>query len=142
MKMKKLNCRFLLPLFWGLVTCLSANNPCENRDFRPPVYSLSNFKYRKNQSSKGAANFTITDVANNYSIECGNAELSGDINFYTPDDTLWYDCAAQHTISSPERGDIISSYQFGYGSNKLRLEQEWACPRPTGLYPYVKQNEL
>ncbi|GAB1319314.1 hypothetical protein MFIFM68171_09524 [Madurella fahalii] len=131
---------FLLAFTSAAVTSQSASNPCENPHFHPPVYVISDFRYRKQQqhgSLQGAANFTITDIANNYSIACGNAELTGGINYYTPDDTRWFECDANHTLSSPDKGEVKMGYEFGYGSNKVYVTQEWACPKPDGLYPWT-----
>lgn len=122
-------------------------NPCDNPNFNPPVLQLSNFQYRKSGNNVspsstliGAANFTVIDIANTNGngdggggggsvVECGNAELTGGINYYTPDDTLFYHCEVRAGEKGRGMGKraVKMGYRFLYGSGVVQVLMQWAC---------------
>lgn len=116
---------------------LAAPNPCDaSTNFQPPVYSLSDFSYKKEYrplEQRGAANFTITDIANgNYSINCSNDVPTG--YWDAPDDTLWHEC---HVAASMEkkRGATMAAYRFLHGSGAVQVVWHWVCLSGDRGYP-------
>ncbi|KAK3373132.1 hypothetical protein B0T24DRAFT_719874 [Lasiosphaeria ovina] len=97
-------------------------NPCENPSFQRPVYELQDFEYRKQYLVyiAGAANFTLVDRANNYSMKYGSRHLTGDIDFITADDYDFHYCDSGPILSSPDKGHLILLYRYLQGFNVLQ----------------------
>jgi len=124
----------------------SLPNPCENPDFLPPVYQLRDFfaQRRYEYPVYSAANFTLVDVANGYSVSCGTRELGADRDSYTDSDQKFHPC---------QGGDILSEdgvaqghyarqvYRWLQGPRYLQILHEWICHQPNGSYPSVIQRQ-
>jgi len=124
---------FLLALFTLLFTLtppsLTIPNPCNpSTNYRPPVYSLSNFAYKKQYADsvrKGAAKFTVTDLANgNYSIDCSNNELT--MYHEDPGDLFWHGCHVSSLLNK-EKGAVQVGYRFLYPSGAVQILWQWVC---------------
>ena len=123
---------------WQTATDIGRNaaNPCSNPHFRPPIYHVEDFMYRKQWLGylNGAANFTLRDIANNYTFSCGNNELTGQWNFITEDDYDFHWCHPEGLLS-PDVGFPHFRYRYMHGFNVLQTFLEWFCYKPDGKYP-------
>jgi len=129
------------------------DNPCTNGNFRSPVYEFDNVtisKYFRNDNDPqerfwfSTVNFTVRDVANNYSFHCRwgprnpQAGPSWETQDCIPDTGPIPDPSQAVTMLNlwPEYILMNKSDQ-----DPIRLVQYWYCDIANGSYPDVYQSK-
>ena len=106
-------------------------SPCSDVSFSPPVYQIEGFAVQKIYTGypplKYRANFTLSDVANNYSMRCSSSDFVGneDLSNGTHNDYYGYSyCDAPNT-----QGDdhLNLRYSHRFYANRVNLILEWIC---------------
>ena len=131
----------------------SLPNPCLSSSFQPPIYEFSNFNISKHFRTEypadwgyinGTVDFTIRDVANNYSLTCN---WGPSLRVWS-DEKEWstWDCANSLTgkrIEPDSRtptnlningSDFLKGQPLG---SPIRIAQYWYCDPKNGSYPCV-----
>lgn len=103
--------------------------PCDNAEFRAPVYQVENFTFVMDDSlDSGQASFWLEDVTNNYTTRCESGNSIHLQPLYdegvTCDDTF---------LNSNERSTTF--YLYDYSDDTLMITQRWECAQGNGLYP-------
>lgn len=121
-------------------------SPCGSSSFKTPVYEFSNLHadatFRVNGSTNPPyyhTNFTVHDMANNYSLAC-----DWGVSYWSSyqDDPYFRD-ACQYIGANGFRGDFthqthLQVQLFGVQDDSgrvLRLVQYWYCAQENGSYP-------
>ena len=123
-------------------------SPCNNPNFRKPVYSLDNvniskryeYNYYEDEKAVIQLNFTLRDTANNYSLRCVWGPL-GRLQSSVPD---WLGGCV------PEDADVVAPDEFQTRTSMLvktfayhptappepiEIAQLWMCGQENGSYP-------
>lgn len=136
-----------------------ALNPCANTSFQPPVYQFSNFTVTKDwwydtpengtapvYLFNGHLNFTLRDIANNFSFGCSLGYDSVDLRGYAsdPKEWGWLNCIPETGIaqSSSTRTPTLLNINDRYllwdnqsQQTPIRVAQYWFCDSANGSYP-------
>jgi len=134
-----------------------AQNPCLSAAFQPPLYALSDISViktferdyggddnRVSENFGGTFNFTVRDVANNYSLSCswGRNERRGYGSKYN--DWGWANCVDPATgTAAPFESRIATLLNLDSKAllrnrslqNPVRIAQYWWCDVVNGSYP-------
>jgi hypothetical protein len=116
-------------------------SPCVDQ-FNPPIYQFSNFttSVSWNLGTSMDMSFTISDTANNYSLQChGTYNPMADDTYYSEDDCV------------PEDGQPLTDYHTQVmlhvhtfrvknewdPQGPIRIDQHWYCDGKNNSYPSV-----
>jgi len=113
-------------------------SPCTDA-FKEPVYQVHDFSYEKlwgiesqKPNISGRATFTLTDLANQYSVLCTNPNITTPSDWYRTDDDHWWWCSA----AGADPGQKIQfRYRYSVVENSLAIYNDWTCLQANGSYP-------
>jgi hypothetical protein len=126
-------------------------NPCTDKTFSPPLYQFGDlnvtkiFWYDDYEGYWSVVNFTVRDVANNYSFRCawGPRDPLGGSNWES------HDCVPETgPTQDPSRALILLNLQpqsllkNKSSEDPVRLVQYWYCDIRNGSYPEVYQSRV
>lgn len=154
------SCRFISTTFhFSNQTNSTLPNPCNNADFREPAYHIANIAIAKrltdeNEPDWGPAirfwatlNFTLRDIANNYTLECKSTPKSASSGW-----KHWGPDCAPAVGGKPESKQVVTLFHFNPATllenksseNPVRLVRYWYCDKPESgqSYPEVYQSKI